>query len=71
MVFPYQRKPRICVLTYKALIGLVLNSEARFRERADIVIDEYVLEDAMFHGHQLQQQGDIDVVVSLEDRQPH
>ena len=64
MVFPYQRKPRICVLTYKALTGLVLNSEARFRERADIVIDEYVLEDAMFHGHQLQQQGDIDVVVS-------
>lgn len=64
MVFPHQRKPRICVLTYKALTGLVLNSEVRYRDRADIVIDEYVLDDVMFHGRKLQQQGDIDVVVS-------
>ena len=64
MVFPYQRKPRLCVLTYKALTGLVLSSEGRFRDRAEIVIDEYGLDDAMLRGRQLQQQGEVDVVVS-------
>ncbi|MFH7042252.1 propionate catabolism operon regulatory protein PrpR [Paucibacter sp. JuS9] len=64
MVFPYQRKPRICVLTYKALTGLVLSAESRFRDRAEITVDEYVLDDAMFRGRQIEQQGDVDVVVS-------
>ncbi|MBN8503034.1 MAG: propionate catabolism operon regulatory protein PrpR [Burkholderiales bacterium] len=68
MVFPYHpspsRKPRICVLTYKALTGLVLQAEQAFRDRADIAVDEYVLDDAVFRGRQLQQQGQVDVLVS-------
>lgn len=67
MVYVYaktRRRPRICVLTYKALTGLVLSAEAAFRDRADIVVDEYLLDDAVFRGRQLQHQGDVDVLVS-------
>ncbi len=64
MPFASQRKPRICVLTYKALTGLVLKVQANAHDRADILVDEYILDDAVARGRQLQQQGDIDVIVS-------
>ena len=67
MAFPdhlIRRKPRICVLTYKALTGLVVAAEQTFRDRAEILVDEYGLDDAVFRGRQLEQQGQVDVLLS-------
>ena len=64
MAFIHQRKPRICVLTYKALTRLLRHAESRVRDRAEIIVDEYTLEDAVLRGRQMQQRGDIDVLVS-------
>ena len=64
MVYPPLHKPRIHVLTYKALTGLVLQARARVHDQAVISVDEYILDDAIARGRQLQQQGEIDVLVS-------
>ncbi len=64
MAFNSPRKPRICVLTYKALTGLVLAAQLKARNRAEISVDEYILDDAVARGRHMQTHGDIDVIVS-------
>ncbi len=58
------RKPRICVLTYKSLTRLLVDAELKYRKRADVVLDEVILDDAIAHGRALQAQGETDVLVS-------
>ena len=64
MYSPEKRRPRICVLTYTALTRLVRLAESRLQDRADIVVDEYTLGDAVLHAYELHRNTRIDVIVS-------
>ena len=57
-----ERKPRICILAYKALTHLV--RKADMLGRAEIVIDEYTLDDVVLRASEVARDERVDVVVS-------
>ncbi len=64
MGFSDIRRPRVCVLTYRSLTHLVRLAEVKLQDRADVIVDEYSLDDAVLHAHELYGSTNFDVIVS-------
>ncbi len=62
--FPNARRPRICVISYKALSRLVPEVIDEFAHRATIDVFDVVFDEALEKARQLERDGEADVIVS-------
>ncbi|CAG1004575.1 Propionate catabolism operon regulatory protein [Burkholderiales bacterium] len=58
------RKPRLCIISYKALSQLIRGVLEEFADRAEIEVVEVVMDNALALGRELERHNRVDVIVS-------